>query len=93
MRHRRQITNIVLSRGPKRRLKKKEKFVTRKKLEDDVQSKNKKEIVSNVKETKVDKFNLGDIDNTLLNMLSEIGNEKKVVRIDSKRKNKKNRQM
>jgi hypothetical protein len=92
IRHRRKITNIVLSRGQKRRLKKKAKFIPKKKLEDNLKTKNKEE-VSHIHETKTDKFNLGDIDNTLLNMLNDISTEKKEVKLDSIRKNKKNRQM
>ena len=91
IRHRRKITKIVLSRGQRRRLKKKEQSGKKKILEEKSKKTNIKEKTLNVKESKSDKFNLGDIDKTILNMLDDISNEKKELRLGSNKKNKKNR--
>jgi hypothetical protein len=91
LRHRRVKNNKdVLSRGQKRRFDKKQKFARRKELEVKVNMKPVKPIVEKPKKT--DKFNLGDIDNDILNLLENISKEKKTVP-EIKARKKKGRQI
>ena len=98
MRHRRVKNNkVVLSRGQKRRLDKKQKFARRKELEEKIKL-NQTMINTTMNKTmteepkKSDKFNLGDINNDILNLLSDISKEKKTVP-EIKAKKKKGRQI
>lgn len=90
MRHRRQINKVVLSKGQKQRLQKKEKFIKRNDLVEKIklnqtmiqnQTMNKNKIMTGlnatmqVNQTKQDKFNLMDLDQTVMNLMNEINEE------------------
>jgi hypothetical protein len=98
MRHRRVKNNKeVLSRGQKRRLDKKQKFVRRNDLVEKIKL-NQSMINTTMNKTiieepkKNDKFNLGDINSDILNLLSDISKEKKTVP-EIRAKKKKGRQV
>jgi hypothetical protein len=87
MRHRRQITKVVLSKGQKRRLEKKEKFKKKKELIEKIKlnqsmiinnTMNKSlNITKNLESGKNDNFNLNDFNHTLHNLMDEISENKK----------------
>jgi len=87
MRHRRQITKVVLSKGQRKRLEKKEKFKKKKELVEKIKlnqtmmmntSMNKSlNITKQLDAKKNDNFNLNDFNNTLNNLLDEISENKK----------------
>jgi hypothetical protein len=92
IRHRRQITKIVLSKGQKKRQAKKEKFKKREELVEKIKLNNSMINQSMLNKTsltvnkikapeKKDGFNLGDIDNTLGNLLDELQQSKEDEKI------------